>query len=554
MRTRFFQWVIAAILICGAALFTACSSNDNPVTPDDGTEGIAMIVKCGDIDYFRQIETAFRGICQEKGLEAYYYATSSETAYQEQVSAVAELRKLGPKALKGIILAPSFGLNGESAEAEVAALAKERGIPVIILDSPVSATSPLASYPYFGTDNTAAGKAMADKVLADKIAVFAMTNSPGIERAEAFKALKPNAVIYQVGDKANSEVQAVLDEYNDFVFFNGNDLVDAIGMLKAAGKRVYTFDVYGEFLDELIAGSAFFKGIMAQNTFGMARKAVEAVLTNAKQGEMVPTFYITEDNLDDPDVVPFLEFYDKQVPAAIDGLAEKILGKWIESEVDGQPALTIDKIVTTFVSATKAIYSSSRPDYTETQLKWSAHREYDVKISGNKVTLTGHPEGNPNIVLLEEFIITSVTDTEIECKYKHTTIRDGETEGIAIEKNIRLVKTDADYREAIIGTWEGQTSEGLYVRWEIKDDGTYVFSKKIDDGDWELMVDYFNEYFVDSYLFCARWKNVSDDKGEQRQWWEIESIQDGVMKWKALNQDADGSTYTITTEMTKISE
>ena len=40
--------------------------------------------------------------------------------------------------------------------------------------------------------------------------------------------------------------------------------------------------------------------------------------------------------------------------------------------------------------------------------------------------------------------------------------------------------------------------------------------------------------------------------GEQRQWWEIESIQNGVMKWKALNQDSDGSTYTETVEMTKV--
>ena len=235
-------------------------------------------------------------------------------AYEEQLEAVAQLRKLNKKALKGIIFAPSYGPNGESAEAEVAALAKERGIPVVILDSPVSASSPLASYPYFGTDNTAAGQAMAEKVTADKMAVFATKNSPGIERAEAFKKLKPNAVIYEVGDKATEEVKAVLDAYDEFVFFNGSALVEALPMLKVPGKRVYTFDVYGEFLDELIAYSPYLKGVMAQNTFDMARKAVKAVIAKAKQGEMVPTFYITEDNLNDPAVKPFLEFYNKQVP------------------------------------------------------------------------------------------------------------------------------------------------------------------------------------------------------------------------------------------------
>ena len=78
------------------------------------------------------------------------------------------------------------------------------------------------------------------------------------------------------------------------------------------------------------------------------------------------------------------------------------------------------------------------------------------------------------------------------------------------------------------------------------------YTRKVGNGDWETMVDLFNEYFADGYLFCARWKNASDGMGEQRQWWKIESIQNGVMKWKALNQDSDGSTYTETVEMTKV--
>ena len=312
MKTKFNKrilWMMAAILICGASVFTACSKDDSSVDATTGASSIAMIVKNGEIDYFRQMETAFNSICKEKDYVGYYYSTSSETAYEEQLSAVAELRKQDLSKLRGIVFVPSYGANGESAEAEVAVLAKELGIPVVIVDSPVKAGSPLASSPYFGTDNTAAGEAMAEKVTADRVAVFAMINSPGIERAEAFKALKPNAVVYQVADKCNDEVQAVLDDFDDFVFFNGNDLVDALPMLKAAGKRVYTFDAYGEFLDELIAASPCLRGVMAQNTFGMARKAVEAILSNAKKGEMVPTFYITKDNVNSSDVQPFLEFY-----------------------------------------------------------------------------------------------------------------------------------------------------------------------------------------------------------------------------------------------------
>lgn len=82
-----------------------------------------------------------------------------------------------------------------------------------------------------------------------------------------------------------------------------------------------------------------------------------------------------------------------------DNLAEKLIGKWMDYEVDGQPALTTGKMVVTFVSPTKALYSTTKSDFSESQRKWSDHREYAATIAGNKVTLTGHPDGNPKITL-----------------------------------------------------------------------------------------------------------------------------------------------------------
>lgn len=40
-------------------------------------------------------------------------ATTSDNAYQEQISAVKELSKLGNKALKAIVFAPCYGVNDE---------------------------------------------------------------------------------------------------------------------------------------------------------------------------------------------------------------------------------------------------------------------------------------------------------------------------------------------------------------------------------------------------------------------------------------------------------
>ncbi|MBR7049146.1 MAG: hypothetical protein IKI16_04765 [Prevotella sp.] len=59
------------------------------------------------------------------------------------------------------------------------------------------------------------------------------------------------------------------------------------------------------------------------------------------------------------------------------------------------------------------------------------------------------------------------------------------------------------------------------------------------------------EYFVDGTLLCTRWKKTIDSN-ELREWWEIESIKDGVMKWTALRMRENGTTYTATFQMTKV--
>ena len=530
MRKLF--WILTVVLLAA----TACQRE----APDNDPVGIAMIVKNGQIDYFRQIETSFRDICQQQGLEAYYYSTSSETDYKGQVAAVEELGKLGKSALKGIIFSPGYGPNGENAEAEVAALAAERGIPVIILDSHVSANGPLASCPYIGTDNTAAGKAMAEYVSADKVAVFAMTGSPGIERAEAFKAVKPGAVIYRVGDNCNDEVKAVLNDYDDFVFFNGNDLVSALSTLQAAGKRVYTFDVYGEFLDLLMKGSPCLKGVMAQNTFAMARKAVQAVLAKDQQGEMVPTFYITTSTLDADEVQPFLEFYNKQVPDL--NVAEKIIGKWMFYDRNGELTPTNKKRVFTFVSTTKAYVSAA---HSMESAEWFDHTEAAVAIDGNKVTLTMQTDEHTTMV--DEFVINSINESKFSGLLNVTVTKDGDVVRSS-ESNIRLTKQTADYSEAIIGLWEckemtgDETYNDANARLEFLADGTYRYYRLNDNGRWETVTNReFQNYFVDGSVLCTRWKNPDED--ELREWWEIYTLGEGWMVWTALRQKEDGTTF-----------
>ena len=551
---KIMNWVLAATLcICGASVFTSCTNNDdNPAAPDAGTPAIAMIGKIGHVDYFKQIETAFRSTCEENDVEALYYTTASENTHQEQIAIVNELKQLEGKQLKGIIYVPSYGPNGESADAEVAAFAQQRGIPVIIMDTELKDGSPLAGSPYFGTDNAAAGRELAGKVAADKVAVFARSNSIAQYRAEAFKTVKPGATLYPVGEEASSAVEAVIDEYDDFVFFNGHLLSSALDLLKEKGKNVYTFDVYEEFLDELIAGNTHFKGIMAQNTFGMARKAVEAVLAGAQQGEMVPTFYVTRDNLNDDAVKPFLEFYQIDAPA-IDNLAEKLVGKWIYAESNGQTLTTNTKSVCTFTSDGSALKASISMSLKKFGV-WANRYEPEVKVDGRNVTMTAKlADGSTSVM---EMTDVSVSGSDLFFTGKATFTKDGEvifSYGPFLE---HFTKSDVDNAETNEGLWEVYfTSDDPEfespepTRELYRADGTCTFYELVDEQWVEDKEVTNSEYFIDGPMVFIRWQESEEMMYEN---WEVVSSENGKQVNKSVRKHDDGSTYTIYANLTKV--
>ena len=236
-----------------------------------------------------------------------------------------------------------------------------------------------------------------------------------------------------------------------------------------------------------------------------------------------------------------------------DNLAEKIIGKWITADKNGQPMLTNEKRVVTFVSATKA-YMSASFTHIPVSTQWLDQIEADVVISDNKVTLTMHPE--ERVTVVDEYTVLAIDATGFTANLKVTTTLNGEL-SYEHESIIRLTKVNRDYSEAILGTWEGHVTnsegsvydDGETHRWEYKADGTYVYYVK-DGDDWvPYKGNTLNEYFVDGVLLCTRW---IDNDVENREWWEIASIKDGVMKWKALRPKEDGSTYTATFEMRKV--
>ena len=239
------------------------------------------------------------------------------------------------------------------------------------------------------------------------------------------------------------------------------------------------------------------------------------------------------------------------IPAS--GLAENIIGKWMVDALNGQPCPTNLKAVITFLSATKA-YGSLSDFYSDS---WNNHASADVVIDGNNVTLTAFENEHTKHVTVAD--IYSITDKDMRLKSDWKAYTDGEMVINEVYDNERYIRINKDFENDIIGTWEGKVTsaedehtDGELHRWEYKADGTYVYYNKVGD-EWVNNNDVLAEYFVDGILLCTRWKQTADSK-ELREWWEIESINDGVMKWTALRMRDDGTTYTATFQMTKVKD
>ena len=233
-------------------------------------------------------------------------------------------------------------------------------------------------------------------------------------------------------------------------------------------------------------------------------------------------------------------------------VAEMIIGKWIVAELNGQPCPTNLKTVVTFESPTKA-YGSISDIYS---MSWNEHTAADISINGNMVTILSEEDDHISHVL--NVTVSSITDTDMVLSSDWTVFLDGEVVYHETYDQERWVRVTKDYGDDILGLWEGRSTDsedsefddGENHRWEYLADGTFHYHQNV-DGQWIQSDDVLSDYFVDGNLLCTRWKNAGEGQEEHREWWEIESIENGVMKWTALRMREDGTTYTATFEMTK---
>ena len=234
-------------------------------------------------------------------------------------------------------------------------------------------------------------------------------------------------------------------------------------------------------------------------------------------------------------------------------LSEQIIGKWETSKsTGGTNPLTNDLDVLTFVSPSKAFMSASFNSSMVPGVLWWDQQEFDVKIDGSKATLTGHIDEHTTILI--ELEVSSIGKSEMLAKRTITKSVDGNFVN-SVKQDVRYVKVDENYKQNILGTWEGRCTSGEAAsdngqthRWEYKADGTYVYYEKDGDNWIPCPTNERNEYFVDGDLLFTRW---IDNGQEYRENWGI-AINDNTMDWSALRLYDDGASHVVSFEMTKV--
>ena len=222
-------------------------------------------------------------------------------------------------------------------------------------------------------------------------------------------------------------------------------------------------------------------------------------------------------------------------------IKEKIVGKWKLSAINNRDQVTNGKMVLTYnEDATLAVSISY------------FNKETNIYVWRNKQPGTYSIVGNEIKNYLNQTGLYDATPHYIEAISDEAMTMSSTSGGKTIYKRVA-----ADYSADIIGLWEvtGMTGEGTYnddnARLAFLADGTYKYYRKSEAGEWQLVSTRdVEEYFVDGDWMATRWQETGGEMNYE--WWDIDEIKDGQMKWSALREREDGTRFTTTFTWRKV--
>ena len=227
----------------------------------------------------------------------------------------------------------------------------------------------------------------------------------------------------------------------------------------------------------------------------------------------------------------------------------KIIGKWKALTINGTECLTNNRKVQTFMNNGTGTASISETRSSESGHVWENKEPITYTISNNEFCI----KLNSGKRIMYYSVSDISNDKLTWCLYKNVIVN-----GPVLTPNETCTqeKVTADYSNDIIGLWEGvemtgyETYGNIEARIEYKADGTYTYYKKV-DGEWQPLADVIDEWNVDGDWLATRWQNKGSDVMNY-EWWDIDYIKDGMMKWSALREKEDGTRFTTTFTWKKV--
>ena len=222
---------------------------------------------------------------------------------------------------------------------------------------------------------------------------------------------------------------------------------------------------------------------------------------------------------------------------------EKIVGKWKLSEINNRDQVTNGRMILTYnENATLAVSISYFNKETNSYI-WRNKQPGIYSIDGNVIKNYLNQSG-----------LYDATPHYIEAISDEAMTMSSTSGGQTI-----YTRVAADYTSDIIGMWEvtEMTGEETYnddnARLAFLADGTYRYYRKDDTGEWQLVSTRdVEEYFVDGDWMATRWQEKDGEMNYE--WWDIDEIKDGQMKWSALREREDGTRFKTTFTWKKVDD
>ena len=227
-------------------------------------------------------------------------------------------------------------------------------------------------------------------------------------------------------------------------------------------------------------------------------------------------------------------------------IKEKIVGKWKAITRDGEELTTNVRMMFSFNADGTSTVSTSRFISITNSYIWRNKQTGTFAIEGGKLKNQLDVTDGYEVAI---YNIDAISDNQLQMTMENSTLN---------RKSV-YNRITADYSEDIIGLWEGveMTGDETYgnadARIAYLADGTYRYYQKNSEGEWEIKADQeLSEYNVDGDWLATRWQEKGGEMNYE--WWDIDEIKDGQMKWSALREREDGTRFTTTFTWKKVSD